>query len=450
MSVPEPTHTEVLGTPERRGWLPVARNSLPGARQENWLTRLVYLHQYFNTRSEAGGIRSYEFAKRLVHYGYDVHVVTSDRNAESSGGPWRIQHLDGFTVHWLAEPYSNHMSFGRRVLAFLRFALRSSARARALRGDVVFATSTPLTIAIPAVAAKFGRRIPMIFEVRDLWPDVPIAVGALKGRGVVFLARALEKFAYGHADQIVALSPGMAEGVARRGYPRDLVTVIPNAADLDLFAVEDAELEEWRSLHPQYRNRPLVTYAGTFGLVNNVEYLVDVADCMQNIDPIVAFLLVGSGAQKESVKRRASDAGLLNRNVFIEESVAKRELPLILAASSVATSVVLPIPELEANSANKFFDALAAGRPMAVNYSGWQRDLLESNGAGLYLDPHDPQGAAIALHELIADDGRLAEMGTNGRALAVRKFARDELAQELNAVIERALGNSTRSATSRG
>ena len=144
--------------------------------------RIIYLHQYFNTPNMSGGTRSYEMARRLVDRGHEVHMVTSSRDGKPSGRHargWTETVEAGIQVHWCSVPYSNHMSSRRRLGAFAKFSRLAARKATALRGDVVFATSTPLTIALPAVYAARRRSIPMVFEVRDLWPEMPIAVGAL-------------------------------------------------------------------------------------------------------------------------------------------------------------------------------------------------------------------------------------------------------------------------------
>lgn len=312
-----------------------------------------------------------------------------------------------------------------------------------MRGDLVFATSTPLTITIPGVFAKFGRPAPMVFEVRDLWPALPIAIGAIKWPVTKMLARALEKFAYRNSEHIVALSPGIADGIVATGYPRDRISVIPNAADLDLFEVSPTEVIEWRTMNPEFASFDLVTYTGTFGLINGVAYLIDVASAMRDIDSDIAFLLVGSGVESQIIQERATELGLLDHNVFIRPRVSKKDLPLILAASSVTTSVVTQIKENESNSANKFFDGLAAGRPVAINHGGWQRELLEYNAAGIFLDPNDPAAAATALKDLIRDEQRLKQMGASALSLAKREFARDDLAHAFQAVLERSLRASS-------
>lgn len=184
--------------------------------------RIIYLHQYFNTPEMQGGTRSFEMARRLVKAGHAVHMVTSKRDADDHAGPvWEESEETGIHVHWCRVPYSNRMSFTQRIQAFARYAWLAGKRAASLPADVVFATSTPLTVAGPAVRVARKLRVPMVFEVRDLWPDVPIALGVLRNPILKASARWLERYAYRHATRIVALSPEMKKGVVRKGYPTE-------------------------------------------------------------------------------------------------------------------------------------------------------------------------------------------------------------------------------------
>lgn len=396
---------------------------------------IVYLHQYFNTPQMPGGTRSYEMARRLVANGHKVHMVTSDRAYQDGGKDWYITREAGIIVYWLPVPYSNHMSYLERIRAFFRFAWWSAKRAASIPVDVVFATSTPLTIALPAVYAARRQKIPMVFEVRDLWPELPVAIGAIRNPILISLARLLERFAYRNATAVVSLSPGMRDGVISSGYLPERVSVIPNSCDLDLFQVSPEFGIKFRKRFEWLGNRPLVLYAGTFGRINGVGYLVQMAAAMQKIEPEICFLAVGGGHEVEKVTELAKELGVLEQNFYLLPSLPKEEMPALFSAATVSTSLFIDLPEMWANSANKFFDALAAGKPVAINYGGWQAALLQETGAGVVLPPLDYDNAARMLVDFIHDPERLQRAGVAAHLLAHERFNRDKLATELEQVL---------------
>lgn len=337
----------------------------------------------------------------------------------------------GIRAHYLSVPYNNSMGFIRRIWAFVRFAWCAARKAASLPADVVFATSTPLTIVIPAVYAAKKNRVPMVFEVRDLWPELPIAVGVLKNYWLIVAARILERWAYRHSSWIVALSPGMKEGIVAAGYPAERIAVIPNSCDLDLFDVPPSLGDDLRRRTPWLRDRPLVLYAGTLGRINGVEYFTKMAASLADRDPQVCFLTLGDGAEYDKVQRVASDLGVLGKNFFMLRAVPKQEMPAFFSAADIAISLIVDLPALWNNSANKFFDALAAGKPVAVNYGGWQAELLRESGAGIELPARDPLQAATQLSEWIHDQQRMRRAHAAARSLAQTRFARDQLARQL-------------------
>lgn len=405
--------------------------------------RILYLHQYFVPPSRAGGTRSFEFAKRLVARGHQVSIITSTahmRAADVDPAGWGLDPPGALEISLIDVPYSNRMKYPERLRAFFKFAALASLRARRLSADVVFATSTPLTIAVPGVVAKKWLRAPLVFEVRDLWPEVPIAVGALRNPLARWLARRLERFAYRNADEIVALSPGMKEGIVRAGVGRDNVTVIPNGCDIDLFDVPAERGVRFRATMVDLDgDRPLVVYAGTMGRINRVQYLVELAGELCKMGSSTGVLLVGDGAERALALEAARRRGLLNKGVWFLDPVPKRSIPDVLAAATVCASVFAPIKEMENNSANKFFDALAAGKPVAINYGGWQADLLRRSGAGLVLPAEDIPAAARQVAEFVADPAKVAAAGAAARKLAVEQFDRERLTDGLEAVLFRAV-----------
>jgi glycosyltransferase involved in cell wall biosynthesis len=399
--------------------------------------RIIYLHQYFTTPDMVGGTRSYEMARRLVRRGHEVHMVTSDCSARSPA--WYETEEAGIHVHWAPVRYSNYMGFHRRIVAFLRFVCLAAGKAARLPGDLVFATSTPLTIALPAVYAARKQSIPMVFEVRDLWPQVPIAMGSLRSRPAIAAARRLEAFAYRNSEHIVALGEGMKEGVVATGYPEERVTVIPNGSDLRLFQVPEETGHAFRRRYDWLQGRPLVVYTGALGRLNGVDYLARLAAAVRKHDAEVRFLVVGSGCEERKVRSVAEELGVLGRNFFLHAPMPKKEMPAVLSAADLATSTVIDHPHLWHNSANKVFDALAAERPVVINHEGAFADMIRTTGCGLVLGPNDVESAAKQLIAAIRDPQWCSAARAAAARLAHQRFDRDKLAATLETVLLQAL-----------
>ena len=380
-----------------------------------------------------GGTRSYEMARRLVTWGHEVHIVTSARNSKQlSIKGWRQTEEAGIKVHWLPVAYSNQMSYRERIWAFTRFSVAAIRKTISLKGDIIFATSTPLTIALPAVLAKRRNRIPMVFEVRDLWPELPIAIGALRSVPLIAIAKWLERFAYANSEQ-------MKEGIIRAGYPAERIHVIPNSADLELFgSVKSISGERFRDANPWLGSRPLVLYAGTLGRINGVSYFVKLAAEVQKLDSDIRFLVVGTGQEEDKVRKLADKLHVSGKNFFMIPAVAKKDMPMILSATTVATSLFIDLKEMWANSANKFFDALASSTPVAINYGGWQAEILQTSGAGIVLPPKDVITAANLLIEKIKNAQWLIKASQAAGAIAAEQFDRDKLAVRLEKVLVQA------------
>jgi len=401
---------------------------------------ILYLHQHFVTRSGTSGGRSHEFSRILVERGHRVTLITGsyDRGGLTvPGGRWlNRSRVDGIEVLVVRVPYGQDMSVQRRIRSFLRFMALAVAAGRSVEDvDVVFATSTPLTIAVPGILLSKHHHAPFVFEVRDLWPEVPIKMGVLRNPLLQAAARWLERTAYRHARHIVALSPGMRDGILASGVAPGKVTVIPNSSDVELFRVDPAVGEAFRAVHPEWSDGPLVVYAGAFGRVNGLEYVIELARNVSAMDPGVKFVFSGEGSEKDSLERLAREAGLLGRTMFLLPPLARSELARLLSAATILTSFVAPIRVHEMNSANKFFDAFAAGKPVAINYGGWQADLLRETGAGLVLDPRNPEASAAMLVGALRDPSWLEEAGRASRRLGDEVFDRRKLALELETVL---------------
>ncbi|HRE46500.1 MAG TPA: glycosyltransferase family 4 protein [Aggregatilineales bacterium] len=403
--------------------------------------KILYLHQYFCTPEGSAGTRSYEFARRWVAAGHEVTMITSPAYLPERFKAFTTVTetlIDTIPTVIIPVPYANKMSFSQRIRAFGQFALRASREAMRREADVIFATSTPLTIAIPAIAAKLRRRVPMVFEVRDLWPELPIAIGALKNPLFRWAAYALEWIAYHNARHIIALSPGMSAGIQKRGIPAERISVQPNSCDVALFDIPPERGESIREQLGLRPDQPLIVYSGAFGVINGVDYWVRVAAELRQSDPDIHILLVGMGAEVEKVTALARELGVLGVNVTIWKPVKKEEMPTILAAATVGSSLFKPIEAMWHNSANKFFDTLAAGKPVVINYGGWQGELLEETGAGIALPPEDFPRAAALLAAFLRDEGRLAGGRKAARDLAANRFHRDTIARGVEGVLMKA------------
>ncbi|MCS0049303.1 glycosyltransferase family 4 protein [Vibrio parahaemolyticus] len=401
--------------------------------------RILYLHQYFATPSSNGGTRSYEMAKRLIKSGHEVTFVTSSaflsEGFELSRG-WNKIYIEGMTIHVLHLPYSNRDSYFSRILKFLNFSFRSLIKCLKIDADVVFATSTPLTIAIPGIVYSKLKSVPMVFEVRDLWPELPIAMGAIKNPIAIWCARKLEKLAYDSSKHIIALSPGMCQGVIERGISSEKVTLATNSCDTTLFDVPTKYGQLYKTSSLAFvGDRKLVVYTGTFGPINDVGYIVKLAVAAKTHSPDLCFVAIGDGMEKQKVIEFARDESVLNDNLYILDPVPKTEIVNLLSAADLALSLFGPVKEMWHNSANKLFDALASQTPVAINYGGWQRELIEDSGCGLVLDPENPKVSSIKISDFLISRDGYEQAVEACKQLSYNQYSRDIMANRLEKVL---------------
>lgn len=391
----------------------------------------------------AGGTRSYEMAKRMVAAGHEVHMVTSFREGSTDSNTWFSTNESGIKVHWFPVPYSNNMNYLQRIIAFFSFAKAARKKAISLDGNIIFATSTPLTIALPAIPAAKKKKIPMVFEVRDLWPEMPIAMGALNNSILRYAAHWLERWAYKNSAAIVALSPGMKAGVVNTGYPAEKVAVIPNSSDNKEFLYNEEAANKFRTDRPWLGRNPLLVYTGTFGKVNGVGYMVELAKELKNLSSEVKILLVGEGAEKASIINNAKAAGVFEDNMYFEDSMPKKDIPALLSAATMTSALFIDLPEMRSNSANKFFDALASGTPILLNYGGWMHDLVKTHSNGITAWQQPVRLVAKELDVKLHDQQWLKHAGESSRELAEKQFDRDKLASQLITVLNLTIENKT-------
>ncbi len=390
---------------------------------------ILYIHQHFATPAGSTGTCSYEFARRWVKAGHKITLITGHYDIgglEAAGGLYEKQNIEGINVILVGSKYSNKQSYVRRMTSFLSFCLLGIyAGLRAKGVDVIYASSTPLTVGIPAVVIKWFKHIPFVFEVRDQWPEIPIELGIITNRLLIKILLWLEKTIYKNCSSIVALSPPQADGVRGVLTGEKPITVIPNSCDTDVFKPDiDGSIVRHRR---GWDDKLVFLHAGAMGKVNGLDFVVDTAERLEDHSDI-HFVLIGDGNQKSFLESRIQKLGLTN--VEIIPSVPKQELPRFYAAADAGLVIIGNYPIIEHNCANKFFDSLSSGKPVLLNYSGWQREILEENEAGFgcslcNLDEFVEKVLYINEHRQ-----RLKQMGQNARQIAVEKFNRDELAKQ--------------------
>lgn len=407
--------------------------------------RILLIDQHFAVPRLATSTFPFVLMSELVRRGHEVQVLTTDQR--TGRGRKYITEEGGLHIRWARIPYSNKMPYSRRIIAFFEFVLWCLTQIRRLPPyDVVYAASSPLTVAFPGVYAARRWRAPMVFEVRDLWPEVPIALGALRTPWAIAAARWLERFAYRNAAFVIARSPMMADGVVEAGYPRERIRVVPNACDFRRFDVPAEWGKSFRQQNQWLADRPLVLYAGTFGLVNGCSYIVRLAAEVQKHLPEARFLLVGQGREETLIRRLAQDLGVLERTVFLHPPVSKEEVPRLFSAADITMSTVIDVPALHKNCANKFFDSLAAARPVAINHEGWLADLIREHDCGLVLPAHDVAKAGRMMADALRNKHWLRQAGQRAYHLGRTRFDATKCVDEVEAVLYAAVGDHQRRA----
>lgn len=401
---------------------------------------VAYIHQHFSTRDGSTGTRSYEMAQRLMAAGHRVTMIcgVNDNTVRVFGDAAGIREMeiDGIRVICIAEPYSNAMGFARRVLSFGRFARAAARVVGRLDADLVFATSTPLTVGLPGMKGARKLGVPFVFEVRDLWPDIPIAIGIVRNPVLKWYLRRMERRIYFAAERIVALSAGMKEGIGRTGYPANRVAVIPNAADLDLFRPDPQPLVDERFGPPgDFR----LVFTGAHGLANGLDAVLDAAaELKRRGVKGIRFVFIGKGGQKDRLMARCRLEGLDELTSWVD-SVPKAELARLVPRMDVGMMVLKNLPAFYyGTSPNKFFDYLASGIPVLNNYPGWLADLIREHRCGLAVPPDDPPAFADAVLWLRDHRDEAQQMGRRGRQLAEERFSRDRLGRQFLETLEAA------------
>ena len=392
---------------------------------------ILYIHQYFATPNEPGGTRSYWISRELIKRGHRVTMIT----AASNGGNACEKDIDGIHVIYVKNDYSNYMSAPRKVWSFISFlkkAIRVGCRQKDV--DVVYATSTPLTIGYVALRLKSKKHWKYVFEVRDLWPEFPIQVGAIKNPLIIKILRGFEKRIYEKSEHVVALSPGMKDGVIKAGTPESKVSMIPNMSKPDKFFPHEPNDDIANRFNIDF-SRFNVIHFGSMGRANGLQYIIEAARCLKEKgDTIVNFVFMGSGATEPVIKKLAEEYNLDNVKFLGNHKMDVVSEVVNCCDASITTFLNLPI--LKTNSPNKLFDSLSAGKPIIVNSAGWTKDMVENEDCGFYVDPEKPEMLADKLLEIKDNKLLLKKWGENARRLSLEVYDKDILSAKVADILE--------------
>jgi glycosyltransferase involved in cell wall biosynthesis len=340
--------------------------------------------------------------------------------------------INGFRVHYLAVPYENSFGPLKKILAFRRFAKAAYKKAAEFKdADLVYASSTPLTVGFVAMQLKKNLDIPFYFEVRDLWPEAPIQLGVIRNYLIQKYLYKLENRIYQHATKIIALSPGIQDGILNVVSNKD-VEMIPNMSDCSFLTMtekSDALLNKYNINNDRF----IVTYTGSLGIANRVEFLLNIAEASMAANQKITFVIAGKGSESDFLKNLARQKNL-NNIIFIEHG-DKNFIKEILNISDATYTCFDTKSILETNSPNKFFDSLAAGKLSIVNTKGWLKELVEKNECGFYADPLNPSDFLKKMMPFIKDKERLKRCQQNARALAEREFSVEKLTKKFLKII---------------
>jgi glycosyltransferase involved in cell wall biosynthesis len=399
--------------------------------------RILYLHQHYSSPAGSTATRSHGLAQALAARGHAVTLACGRYDGAESGldGPFRRGRREGragsIRVVEFDIACSNAMGLPARAVAFLRYAAAATRLALTRRFDLIVASSTPLTVALPALAARALRDTPFVFEIRDPWPELPRAMGGVPGPLLGAMDR-LATAACGRAAAVVALSDGMAATAVARGAEPERVHVLPNGCDLDLFG---PHIAPWRP--EQAGSQECVAlYAGAHGRANGLGVLLDAAAILRaQGEARLRLVLVGDGSEKPALVARARQEGL--DNVTFLDPMPRAAIGALHAGSQIALHLLANVPAFaEWTSPNKLMDGLAAGRPVVTNQPGRTARIVESGPSGIAVQPGDPAALAAALRRLATNAALRAAMGEAARRQAVARWDRRLLATRFCAVVE--------------
>ena len=401
---------------------------------------ILYVHQYFSLSSGSDSIRSYKNAIELSEKGYNVTVLcgVNGRNDCGLTGKFsnnkRSGYVEGLKIIQYNFSYSNYMGFIKRSLVFLKFSIFSLLESIKGDYDIVYATSTPISVALTGIFSKWILRKKFIFEIRDLWPELPYSMGIIKNKIIYYLLLIFELISYFSADICIGLSPGICDGISSKGIKKSKIKLIPNSCDLEIFFPLKLDIKKNPKLINKFFEEDdfIIAFTGAHGLANGLDAILDVAKVLKDQNFFkIKFLFIGDGKCKPGLINRKEQEEL--DNCFFMDPISKVELASLLRESVHVGLMILQNNKsfYRGTSPNKFFDYISSGLPVINNYPGWLADLINKYNMGIVVKPNDPIDFSKALIKLYKNPLIVQEMSINSREIAERLFSRKVQTEKL-------------------
>jgi glycosyltransferase involved in cell wall biosynthesis len=403
--------------------------------------KILCVSQYFPPEMGAPAARIHELSRRWVARGHDVTVLTGFPNhptgvvpPEYRGQLLRREIVDGIRVVRAPIYVAPNRGVFRRIANYASFSVSASLLGPILtdRPDVVVATSPQLLTGVAGWWNAVVRRAPFVFDVRDLWPQSVVEVGAMRaGSPGVRLLEQIEHQLYRRADRIVVVTDSFVDAVAAHGIARERIDVVTNGVDLELFRPLDrAQARQALGLAP---DAFLVSYVGTHGMAHGLETALDAA-ALQKDTPL-HLLLVGEGAEKQRLRDYAARQQI--GNVTFWDHQPRDRVALVLAASDVCLVMLRNRPLFHGVIPSKIFEILGSGRAIVTTVDGESRAIVERAGAGRFCPPEDAAALAATLAQVMSAPAQLDQMGRSGRAFVERHYSRESLADRYLDILAR-------------
>ena len=395
--------------------------------------KITYLYQYFGTPKGSWSTRVYELAKRWVEAGHSVTVITSpyDKSDIKANGLVSHQEIDGIKLIVINAGDSNRMSIFLRAIKAIQFSLISAYYAIKTPTNLIIASSGPITIGIPGLIGKFIKRVPLVFEVRDLWPDGGIEMGLIKSKLLIKISRWFEKICYKQSSLIIPCSIGMESSILNR-FPLKNTLVIPNACDLQLFQEKSMNLvnyPNWLNV-----NTKLFLYTGSLGFMDSCIEIIDGFSLLKD-NQNIHIVFLGDGSERNELEQRVKYLKL-TENIHFIGLVQKHEVVAWYHKSIASFVVFKNYSVLSTSSPNKMFDSFAAGIPIIQNTEGWIKNLVTKENCGINVIPNDAKSMMLAIEKIAHNTDIQQIQAANALRLAQTEFNRDILAAKyLNALI---------------